>query len=246
MFRKVFRNEMRDYPKAMLLCGGAVVGFWLFGVLLSLLIRFTEGDLFYIPLGGIMSAFGGVFALIFSLASSYSAGFELSVKMGATRRGYLIGESLFALFLAVSSMAVSLAMILLEIPVGMLVAEEWRTNGLALTFEVVSFVPWYIWAAIPFAVVIIGMFAGALFSRFGRTAFWIMYLVFFTPVWLGSPIAEIIESGDTSTPIGRIIVSAAQALAAVPIGVWIALGCLIPVVLAVFAVWSLMKQEIKA
>lgn len=246
MFRKVLRNELRDYPKAMLLCGGASVGFWAFGVLLSLLIRFTEGDLFYLPLGGIMALFGGMFALIFTLASAFSAGFELAVKMGVTRRGFLIGEALFALIAAVSVMVTAALLMLLEIPVGMLVAEEWLTDGFALTFEVAAFIPWYIWAALPFVVVILGMFAGAVFSRFGRTAFWVLYLVFFTPVWLGSPIADILESGDTSTPIAQFIISAAQVLSAVPGGVWIALGCLIPAALAAFAVWSLMKQEIKA
>lgn len=233
MFKRALKAEFLCCPKNMLLLGCVALGGWIFGVVLSVIITFTENE-GYIPLGGIFAMVIGLMSTLFVIAVYFSAGFDNAVRMGCTRRVYLAAQYMFSLFTILCVTAFS----------GILMLGEWLVCGDSPIFGIFEFFPWYIATLIPLILLIFGSFIGALFARFGKAAFWIAYAVCFAPMILGDPIGRIVESGDTSTAIGRIIVTVAGWLAAVPMWVWTAVLCLLPVIFLIYAIVSLMRQPI--
>lgn len=240
MFKRALKAEFLCCPKNMLLLGCVALGGWIFGVVLSVIITFTENE-GYIPLGGIFAMVIGLMSTLFVVAVYFSAGFDNAVRMGCTRRVYLAVQYVFSFFTILCVMTFSGILMLAESMLGPLFG-----GGISSAFDLPQLIPWYVWAIIPFVMVIFGSFVGALFTRFGKAAFWIAYIVCFAPMVLGEPIGRIIENGDRSTFIGMVIVTIAEWLVGVPAGVWIALLCLLPFLFLAFAIIILMRKPINA
>ena len=244
MFKRALKAEILCCPKNMLLIFCVTLGGWLAGTALSLAIAFSGQEEMYPFLGTVFAFACGTLPVVFVIAVFFSAGFDTAVKMGCTRRVYLAAQYLFSLCTVLCSLAfaalLSLAEMLLDT---VLFGDRWAAG---VPFFLLGSVPWYVWAAIPAAVVLGGAFIGALFARFGNTAFWIAYVICFAPFFLSDPLEQVLASGDKSTWIGRIVLTAAEWLAMVPGWVWTALLCLLPVAVVVFTVVSLMRQPINA
>lgn len=233
MIKRALKAEFLCCSKNMLLLGCTTLGGWIFGTVMSIIITFVDHET-YIPIGGTCAMAAGLMSTLFVIAVLFSAGFDNAVRMGCTRRVYLAAQYIFSLFTVLCVVAFS----------GILILSEWIFCGASPILEIFQFVPWHIAALIPLILLIFGSFIGALFARFGKAAFWIAYAVCFAPMVLGEPVGRIVENGDTSTLIGRVIVTIAGWFAVVPIWVWTTLLCLLPVALLVFAVISLMRQPI--
>lgn len=91
----------------------------------------------------------------------------------------------------------SLAEMLLDT---VLFGDRWAAG---VPFFLLGSVPWYVWAAIPAAVVLGGAFIGALFARFRKTAFWIAYVICFAP-FLSDPLEQVLASGDKARGSGGL------------------------------------------
>ena len=233
MVKRALKAEFLCCFKNMLLLGCITLGGWIFGTVMSIIIPFVDHET-YIPLGGICAMAAGLMSTLFVIAALFSAGFDNAVRMGCTRRAYLAAQYMVSLFTVLCVAALA----------GILMLGEWLVCSDSPIFGIFEFLPWYIAALIPLILLIFGSFIGALFARFGKAAFWIAYAVCFAPMILGDPIGRIVESGDTSTAIGRIIVTVAGWFAAVPMWVWTAVLCLLPVIFLIYAVVSLMRQPI--
>lgn len=235
MIKRALKAEFLCCFKNMLLLGCITLGGWLFGTVMSIIITLVDHET-YIPLGGTCAMAAGLMSTLFVIAVLFSAGFDNAVRMGCTRRVYLTAQYIFSLFTVLCVTAFS----------SILILGEWLFCGASPILEIFQFMPWYIAALIPLILLIFGSFIGALFMRFGKAAFWIAYAVCFAPMFLGEPVGRIVESGDTSTAIGRVIVTIAGWLTAVPMWMWTAILCLLPVIFLVYAIISLMRQPINA
>lgn len=249
MYQRALKAEFLCCGKNLLLLLCITFGMGLLGVIISTIIALTENG-FYPAVGVALALAGGIMACMFTIAGMFSSGFDTAIKMGCTRRTYFAAQYTFSLGLILFAALSAALFALLEygcmrlfFPIqNTLAASIDELNG----FQIIGFIPWYVWLILPFALLIMGSFTGALFLRFGKAAFWVIYFLCIAPALLGDPISEIIAAGNKSTFLGNIIVTIAEWFAAIPQWLWIAFLCLLPVALLVYTVISLMRQPIKA
>lgn len=235
MIKKQFSIQWRDWILMLAFEAGA----FLFGfILFSVIMRFSDEST-YFAMGTVM---GAMMALIFSVVQSLSGMqiyFNVEISMGMTRKQFLVS------YLMTCFCANILNMVLL---VGLNALENTllRTIYAGLTEEI-NFLPYLIRWAFPAAVLlaVYGGFCGTLLLRFGRKAFWIMWVLWMFGC-LGIPKISDAVTENPESVYGKIGVFLGDVLRGISPNVWITAACVLGI--GAFAgMWIILrKQEVRA
>lgn len=188
------QRMLRTAPRIWMTELSIMLGAYLFGmVLVSVLMLTVVDDNTYAPMGLLFAQLGAVVAAMV-IGTRYNADFDMAVKMGATRRGYLP-----------AAFTVSFLEILALTGVLWLLAQfetffhDTFFSGTVVEMETTGWLG-NIGLALSICVLLVGIIAlvGALLHRYGRKAFWVVWAVWML-FFIGGPrILDAVESGDNS------------------------------------------------
>lgn len=199
-FARTLRCAARSWPAEL----GLIGGMYLFGMALtSVLMTTVVDDNSYAPLSLLFAQMGALFAL-FGVAERFNNGFDLAVKMGETRRGYL--WSAFAVTTLEIMAALGIFWLLRLV--------EKAFQGLVFPGTTLELDP-LIWLedwrlTLGIAVLVIGLAAlfGAMLHKYGRKAYWIFWILWMV-IFVGGPqVIDAVQEGNNSIVghIGRFLV----------------------------------------
>ena len=211
--KKQFQVQWKDWAEI----DGIIWGAGLIGILIfQVILRLDPGSGEWFALGTLI---GGIAAVIFIVVVStvqISICFNLQVSMGSTRKQFLI--SWFAV-LAVESVAAVLLLTALCLCENRLYS-MWYPN----MKNEVDFLPYLIKYGILAAVAVtaLGSCCGALVMRFGKKAFWTLWIIWMV-LWIGFP--RIISAAEDAPGsfYGKIGSAVSRMFGAVPASLWVAL-----------------------
>lgn len=210
-----------------------------FGLILFVIITRVTGEREEgIALGALLAGIAAIFAIFLYVAVQVSFSFALQVSMGFTRKQFLI--SWFAVEIGQGILAVILVVVfcLAENKLYPLLYPGIRME--------VDFLPWILRygllaaAALP----VLGSFCGVLVLRFGKRAFWALWVLWMGG-WLGLPRILAASRDMPKSYLGKLGGALNQILVSVPIDGWVGL-IFAAAVVAVILTWRiLMRQQVK-
>lgn len=222
-------------PVVMLLC---LLGLFLIGfTIICAILKLDETAISWGPLGTLFAFLGLIIYAAISFLS-YHQDFMLALSMGRTRREFMVIYAFEQLIWLLLTYVCLFCMALLERGL-YLVMFPWAYEDFSI-FPYLT--DWRIVAASIFALILIPMFMGALYSRFGKTFGVILYFV-----WIGSCIMlprlvnhfEELELSQKPM-IGAII----SWIGAIPFTGWLALGFAAAAAMIITIVHLGMKQRV--
>lgn len=226
----------KETPVVMLLC---LFGFFLIGfAIICAILKLDETAVSWGPTGTLFALLGFMIYAAISFLS-YHQDFMLALSMGRTRREFMVTYALEQLIWLLLTYVCLLCMALLERGLYS-VMFPWAYED----FNIIPYLTdWRIVAASIFALILIPMFMGALYSRFGKTFGVILYFV-----WIGSCIMlprlvthfEELELSHLPM-IGAII----SWIGAISVTGWFVLGFVAAAAMLVTIVHLGMKQRVR-
>ena len=193
------------------------------GEAISLGITIYNGRNEYGSMGAVMAAIFGVIAACVLISIQFSQGFGYAVKMGVSRRNYLVGAfasafALMVLTLAGTALLQGLDMLAVKIAMPQVYYE----------FSLLTALPWHVTlgAALGICVTAVALSAvvGALLLRFGKRFFVVLWVIWMGVCFLPRPVVHILSGRDQSGLLGAAIVKVFDLMAQVPGWGWLALG----------------------
>lgn len=193
---------------------------WLMGFGLCCVIMFTIDDPgSWVTFGTFMAFF---FLIMFAVMffAKFHQEFMLALSMGRTRTEFLLSYALRTLVWLIAGYGLLLVLYRVELALGAKLFAQWP-----LEVDPTFLMDWcFVLILIP-GVVLLSMFMGVLYSRFGRkalTPFWLLWMVnvFVLPTLLP-------DEGETPSHLQRIALNIAQFIGTIPDALLIALGVVI-------------------
>lgn len=226
----------KQTPVVMLSC---FLGFFLVGfAILCTIMKLDETAVSWGPLGTIFALLGLiVFAVISFL--SYHQDFMLALSMGRTRREFMVTYALEQLIWTLLAYACLLCLALLERGL-YTVMFPWAYED----FNIFPYLTdWRIVAASILALILIPMFLGALYSRFGKTFGIILYFVWIGACLLLPRMVNHFEELEIAKQpgVGAMI----DWIGAIPFTGWCVLGLVAAAAMLITTVHLGMKQQVR-
>lgn len=232
-------NEASGNVKSLISILSCEFGFFVFGFALALILTAGSGDGATVPLGTLMAAMMAFLFTMITVAMNFCTGFEYAVKMGVTRKAYMAGSLMVSYVQAVLAM---LALWLLS------AFEPWIDGilfpGVVQELDIFTRLSLPVCLLIPLLVVPVASFMGAAVEKWGKKAFWILYVIIFVPLVFSSQIGNIVSTRDTSTVVSRLVVTVWDALSALPALGLKALIAVVPVLCLLFTYLLLRRQSV--
>lgn len=198
---KPLGRELRGSKRSWGILLGIITGFYLFGMAFTAILMTTVvDDNSYAPLSMLFAQIGAAIAL-FAMMDRFNGGFDTAVKMGETRRSYLWA----AFFTTALELAVMIGFL-------------WLLRLIETGFQNLFFpgvtveVDTTVWLqdvklVLGIVIFVIGLLSlfGALLHRYGRKAFWGMWVLWMFAFIVGPRIMDAVEEGNDSVfgHIGR-------------------------------------------
>ena len=200
---KDIRGEFRLISKECLLLVGAVqIGVWAFMEALLGWLGAAVGEDVSVAMGGVIAGGAGLFALGLYALIQFGVNFTMALSMGRTRRACFVSKAAVLLAMSACSAALTYALSWASEALRLTV---YHGSGLNASFFIVHE---YTFAWLAAHVVVIGLCAlyGAVMQRFGRTGFWVVYMLIFLPMAASGPILSAVFDEDGMLyPVGRAV-----------------------------------------
>ena len=218
---------------------GLLLGFFLFGLILATaIIRFADDATAY-PLGSVMVLIGLVLLNVFLGGMGWAGSFQLAIAMGRARRGLIAAR--YALSLAETVLGVLLLFVLnrLELVYYPAIFPGIRWDDAALMIHDLRWL-------VPFALAapVLSLLISAIYGRYQRKGFYIVYFTCFGLFLLGNRILSQIRK----TPEGilaRLWQRFVSLFGGVGPGVWICLGILALAAILTVSLRLLLRQSVQ-
>lgn len=232
------KNQARLGFKNFVLYAVFVLGFYLFGFAGSIVLSLDSGSTG--SLGSVMAAMMTFFVVFITAITNFCTGFEYAVKMGVTRKAYITGSLIVTYLQAVLIMLFLWGLSILE----SLLLHLFFPDALQ-ELSLAAFLSLPLCLILPLIVVPIAALMGALVEKWGKKAFWIIYILIFVPIIFSSQIGDIIATRDTASPLSRLVLAIYDAIIALPPAGFKALAAAAPLLCLVVAVLMLRKQSVR-
>lgn len=195
-----------------------ILGLYLFGFVLGLIITVASGEGEFVPLGFIMAFIGAIISS-FVIGAQFHMGFKLAVGMGVTRKNYLISFYFVDYVLALECFAAAAAAIALDWGAwAFFFSGTTSIFSNLLSFPLLLAVPVLLAAALAFLVV--GVFCAALIYKWGKKAFWILWVIWML-AFVGVPQ---LFSRWGNTALAKMVSGAFSGLLSLSVWAYAALG----------------------
>ncbi|MGN0365934.1 MAG: hypothetical protein ACI4E5_08375 [Suilimivivens sp.] len=234
--RRLIEN-MKLYTQKLILMLLCLLGFFLLGVLMVCAILGLEDTaVSWVSLGTLMGMIGVVtFSAICIL--SFCQDFMLALSMGMTRREFMITYALEQLVLILLAYIGLLLGALLEsaiYPVMFPKAFE--------KFSILSYLTdWKIVVPSVLAFVLLPMFFGTLYSRFGKKFGVILYIIWMVLCLLGARVGDLASAAGVPSQVGNM----PGWLTTIPIIGWVIVGAIAAIAMIFTIIHLGMKQMVK-
>lgn len=221
-------------------------GAWGIGLIIDAAIFYFSKDDEVFIVGLIASAMALVCLGILFPAFFFSSSFEQAVKLGCTRRAFLMGMAVTELVHTLCGTVLVIILAFLESWIGRLTLPDRYSIG--KLEEMLAEIDGSTLAVLGIALgamlelACAGIFLGACMQRWGQKAFWGIYIVGMVICFFGSSVNMI----DTDTLLGRIWRALSQAASFVPGFLWTALAILVLPAFAAVGVCMLLHASVRS
>lgn len=235
---KYLTDNIRMHIKSMLLLYILVLVGWIFGtLLLSIILWADKTAVSWFCLGTILALFAmsGVMMLLFW---KYPQEFMLALSMGQTRKEFMITYALRKILWAIAAYAIILLLHRLE---GLYYQVMFPDKAQAFALDFLT--DWRI--MIPFipGLVLLHMFMGAMYGRFGNR---LLAIAYFSWMGFNFVILRFINHGDEYTgPFQAEIGASAAWIVGLPPLAWVAAGLIAVAAMAFTTIRFGMKQMVR-
>lgn len=233
---RYFKAAQRD-PLWVL---GWVVGFWIFGVLLVLIINATVNDeQDYACMGTLFSLAGVLPGVLLRGNTNGYVRFRLAVTMGQTRKSFLLWDTVITLL--VTGMGILVSWLLWHAETGLysfLYPSYTNDIPLELVYR------WQILAALLVALPMVAMFFTGITQRFGVKGFGVLWILLWGGCMLIPAAVSGASEGGTSL-LARLGNGVLWLAGALPPTAWAGVGVALLMVLVIVGVQCLSRAEVK-
>ncbi len=177
---KALKNEIRLCGPASLACAIFVLGAYLVGFIILMIVMKADAEATFFPMGGIMAIVGGMMGQIFYDGISFSTDYSLAVTMSRRRLYKILAHIIVALL----RMIVVSAVVALLMGLDTLLARS-VYFGRDLEFDFTGIINFGTVAAYVLVSVILTVLIAAVKVRFGRKGWTALYIIFiFSTIFL--------------------------------------------------------------
>lgn len=213
--------------------GGFLLGF----LMVNLIMRLDEEPGDWFCLGALMALLVGVMCVLLMGGLGYSNEFQLALAMGRTRKAFMGAYALRLLLQILLGYIVVLAFYGLELAVNPLLYPGYE-NEVAFSF----LTNWKILLPCGLGILILAMFIGAVYGRYGKKGWWAFYFIWLFCCFV-LPRLFNDELGDSL--LDRTALGVQAVFAAVPLTAWLILAILLMAGMAVTTVTLGKRQMVK-
>ena len=226
-------NVQRVNFKSM---GISLLSLYIFGFVVSLIVIVFSGDDYYVPIGGIVAATGGLIFNLLTVAIQMLTGFNLAVSMNISRKRYF--STFFATSYTMGILYFAGVVVLLlidKVLITMLYPHLEYRVGFIQTLGASNLI--FITLGGGVAIVVIGMFIAAVMQKWGVKAFWSLWVV-----WMFgfTVLPRMIESRATNG-IGMAVYNLIVSVVNMP-GLQILLTSMIAILMLLTFSWQIFKK----
>ena len=236
VFKRYLRAARRD-PLWML---GWVMGFWLFGVMLVLIINATVNDeQDYACMGTLFSLAGVLPGVLLRGNTNGFVRFRLAVTMGQTRKSFLLWDTVITLLVAGMGILVSWVLWYAETGLYSLLYPGYTNDiPLELVFR------WQILVALLVALPVVTIFFTGITQHFGMKGFGVLWILLWGGCMLIPAAVSGASEGGTSllARLGNGVLWLAGALSP---AAWAGVGVVLLMALMIVGVQCLSRAEVK-
>ena len=219
---------------------GWVIGFWLFGVMLVLIINATVNDeQDYACMGTLFSLAGVLPGVLLRGNTNGFVRFRLAVTMGQTRKSFLLWDTVITLLVAGMGILVSWVLWYAEIGLYSLLYPGYTNDiPLELVFR------WQILVALLVALPVVTIFFTGITQHFGMKGFGVLWILLWAGCMLIPAAVSGASEGGTSllARLGNGVLWLAGALSP---AVWAGVGVALLIALMIVGVQCLSRAEVK-
>lgn len=232
MMLNAIRDELRLISKECLLLAGAVqIGVWAFIEALLGFLGTAVGEDVSVAMGGVIAGGAGLFVIGLYSLIQFGVSFTMALSMGRTRRACFVSKAAALLMMSACSAALTYALCWASEALRL---TAYHGSGMNASFFIVHEYT-FAWLAAHVAIVGLCALYGAVMQRFGRTGFWVVYMLLFLPMAASGPILSAVFNEDGLLyPIGRAI----SALGPASLGV----GLLLLAAVLGGAAWGVLRR----
>lgn len=219
---------------------GWVIGFWLFGVMLVLIINATVNDeQDYACMGTLFSLAGVLPGVLLRGNTNGFVRFRLAVTMGQTRKSFLLWDTVITLLVA--GMGILVSWLLWHAETGLysfLYPGYTNDIPLELVFR------WQILVALLVALSVVTIFFTGITQRFGMKGFGVLWILLWGGCMLIPAAVSGASEGGTSL-LARLGNGVLWLAGALPPTAWAGVGVALLIVLVIVGVQCLSQAEVK-
>ncbi len=232
------RLDLKVHYDILLASLAAELGGFLFGfILVNIIMRVDSDPGSWFCMGSLMALIVGVAVPLFSGAFSYSSQFQLALSMGRTRSAFMGSFVLRLLLQLLAGYALVLGLYQVELALYPLLFPAYE-NEVAFTF----LTNWRIIVSAIAALLILSMFIGALFGRYGKKSIWVFYLIWLFCCFV---LPRMFDDDRGEGVLDQAATGVLRAFQVVPLTAWIVVGAVLAVGMVTTIIVLGRKQMVK-
>lgn len=214
------------------------LGGFLFGVILvNIIMRVDDDPGSWFCMGTLLALVMGLVMLFFLGGFGYSGEFQLALSMGRTRGAFMGSYALRLVLRAIAAYAAVLVFYRVELAIYPVLFPAYE-NEVAFTF----LTDWRLILPGIVGLVVLTMFLGAMFGRFGKKGMWVFYVLWLFCCFV---LPRMTHEEPGSSVLDQAAFGMRTLFFAVPLTTWAALAAILAVGMTVAVVVLGKKQMVK-
>lgn len=235
---KQFKIDLKLQKSVFLVNLAAELGGFLFGFLLvNLIMRLDDDPGSWFCMGTMMALVVSVMFAFFNGSFGYSGEFQVAIAMGRTRMAFMGSYALRLLIQLLADYVVLLGLYHLELAVYPLLFPAYG-NKVAFSF----LTDWRILLPGALGILIVAMFIGALYGRYGKKGMWAFYLIWLFCCFV---LPRLFDDDLGSGVLDQAALGVRTVLAAIPPAAWGTLGAVLAVGMVAATILLGRRQMVK-
>ncbi len=213
--KKALSNQIKTRKSNIIVILATMIMTYVVGVvLISGLLHSDDTATRYIVIGTPLALGMGLFVNFFLIIGNYIEGFQTSIAMGRTRKTYIIANYISECLIILGMVLMSVVMFFIENAVNNIIYVGYEYNDvykdIFSNFGYIAVV-----AIVILVLPIVGMFVSALYQRFGKVVFWVVWGVYMLVTMSGSGLEAVVMNNIANLMLDNTIVKAVIAVVAV-------------------------------
>lgn len=233
-----FKIDLKLHKSSFLISFLVELGGFLFGFLLvNLIMRLDDDPGSWFCMGTLMALAMGVMVLFLMGGLGYSNEFQLALSMGRTRKAFMASYALRLLLQIIMSYILILAVYHLELAIYPLLFPGYEIE-VAFSF----LTNWKVILPSALAILVLAMFLGAIYGRYGKKGLWLSYLIWMFCCFV---LPRTMDDDLGSGVLDQAALGVRTVFTTVPPAAWLVLGGVLAVGMVITTISLGKKQMVK-